>query len=128
MVRQTAKREYCIDSLVPIDKNYRVAWTVVDTHSGHSVWSPDRGKTIVHGTRVGVLVNDCTGCMKCLDVCSVNVFESWVSSKGEVADPSREDDCILCLVCETICPEDAIDIEQGTSSETTLDSLLNQGG
>jgi len=41
-----------------------------------------------------------------------------------VADPIREADCILCLVCEIVCPVKAIYIERKGGSEDTLQSLL----
>ncbi|MHA2361455.1 MAG: 4Fe-4S binding protein [Candidatus Thorarchaeota archaeon] len=39
-------------------------------------------------------------------------------------DPSQEDACILCLVCELVCPTDAISIEREGGSQDTLDALL----
>lgn len=79
---------------------------------------------MIHGTKVGVLLNECTGCMKCIDVCPTDVFEIWDFGTRQVADPAREKDCILCLICETVCPENVIDIEQEEGSEETLNSLL----
>jgi NAD-dependent dihydropyrimidine dehydrogenase PreA subunit len=46
-------------------------------------------------------------------------------TKGRaVVDPIREADCILCLVCEIVCPVQAIIIEREGGSEDTLQSLL----
>jgi NAD-dependent dihydropyrimidine dehydrogenase PreA subunit len=45
-------------------------------------------------------------------------------SGRQVVDPVKEDDCILCLVCEIVCPVEAIAIERKGGSDDTLDSLL----
>ena len=42
-----------------------------------------------------------------------------------VVDPIRESDCILCLVCEIVCPVDAISTKSAVGPDDTLDSLLN---
>jgi NAD-dependent dihydropyrimidine dehydrogenase PreA subunit len=42
----------------------------------------------------------------------------------QVVDPVKENDCILCLVCEIVCPVEAISIEREGGSDDTLDSLL----
>jgi NAD-dependent dihydropyrimidine dehydrogenase PreA subunit len=109
---------------VPIDKDYRTNWTASDTHAGHSVWVMPQSDEEIHGTKVGVLMNECIGCMKCIDVCPTNVFEQWKFSSRHVADPVRENDCILCLICESVCPVDVIDVNQEEGSEDTLNSLL----
>jgi NAD-dependent dihydropyrimidine dehydrogenase PreA subunit len=64
--------------------------------------------------------------MKCLTVCPTNVFDEWNDESGkDVVLPTREIDCILCLVCEIICPTDAINIERKGGSEETLKALLD---
>ena len=45
-------------------------------------------------------------------------------SGHQVVDPVKEDDCIFCLVCEIVCPVEAISIEREGGSDYTLDSLL----
>ncbi len=111
---------------MPIDRNYREKWVVAGTHAGHNVWmASPKTSTEIHGTLVGISLDACNGCMRCVRVCPVDVFGEWKSSNGTlVADPVRENDCILCLVCETVCPTDAIDILQGEGSDETLNSLL----
>ncbi|TFF92579.1 4Fe-4S dicluster domain-containing protein [Candidatus Thorarchaeota archaeon] len=111
---------------MPIDRAYREEWEAREEHAGHKVWfSPAQPDSLIHGTRVGVLVEACNGCMRCMKVCPVDVFKPWTTPTGNrVVDPVGETDCILCLVCETVCPTDAIDILQEQGSDETLNSLL----
>lgn len=111
---------------VPINRAYREEWEVQDEHGGHKVWGcrnePD---SLIHGTRVGVLVEACNGCMRCVKICPVDVFIPWTTPAGSrVVDPMGEKNCILCLACETVCPAEAIDILQEKGSDETLNSLL----
>jgi NAD-dependent dihydropyrimidine dehydrogenase PreA subunit len=46
------------------------------------------------------------------------------ATEKPVVEPVREADCILCLVCEIVCPVQAIIIERKGGSEDTLQSLL----
>ena len=67
----------------------------------------------------------CYGCEKCIHACPTHVFIPMVDESGRpVVDPVKEEDCILCLVCEIVCPVEAISIEREGGSEDTLDSLL----
>ena len=60
-----------------------------------------------------------------MEACPTHVFDIIHDESGSpVADPIREDDCILCLVCEIVCPVEAISIEREGGSEDTLNSLL----
>ncbi len=114
--------------LLPIDKDFRERWNVVDQHIGHSIWKSDNGDNgIIHGSFVGVHLESCIGCMKCITACPTDVFSEWEDSSGRpVVDPSKEDECILCLVCELVCPTDAISIEREGGSQDTLDALLHR--
>lgn len=111
---------------MPIDRSYRERWVASGKHADHDVWnSPSDSCAEIHGTIVGVSIDLCNGCMRCLRVCPVDVFAEWESPSGVlVADPVGEKNCILCLVCETVCPKDAIDIRQDKGSDDTLNSLL----
>ncbi len=110
---------------MPIDKDFRERWKKDSTHRGHAVWHSDRGGSEeIHGDIVAIHINSCTGCMKCIRACPVNLLEPWASHLGLVVDPVREADCIECLACELVCPTDAIDIRRQDGSEDTLDSLL----
>jgi NAD-dependent dihydropyrimidine dehydrogenase PreA subunit len=79
----------------------------------------------VHGHIVKVDWSLCYGCEKCITACPTNVFITTTDTRGMVVvDPIRETDCILCLVCEIVCPVKAINIEREGGSEDTLRSLL----
>ncbi len=111
---------------MPIDKTFRDTWRVVGHHEGHNVWqSINDDSTEIHGRLVGVDVSLCFGCEKCITACPTNVFSYWTDDGGKVVvDPIRESDCILCLVCEIVCPVEAINIAREGGSEDTLKSLL----
>ncbi|TXT53854.1 MAG: Zinc-containing ferredoxin-2 [Candidatus Thorarchaeota archaeon] len=110
---------------MPIDKTFRDHWKRSGNHVGHPIWTSPDGLEIIHGMIVGVHLQSCTGCMKCIPACPTKVFSVWLSSAGErLADPVREDQCILCLVCEVVCPTNAIHIKRSSGSNDTLDSLL----
>ena len=79
----------------------------------------------IHGQTVGVDFSLCYGCEKCIHACPTQVFVQIEDDSGrQVVDPMKEDDCILCLVCEIVCPVEAISIEREGGSDDTLDSLL----
>lgn len=111
---------------MPIDRTFRDTWRVVRDHHGHPVWhSPEYESTEIHGRLVGVDFSLCYGCEKCIHACPTHVFELMEDESGSpVVDPIREEDCILCLVCEIVCPVEAISIEREGGSDDTLDSLL----
>ena len=112
---------------MPIDRTFRESWRVVKDHLGHPVWNSAEGdSTEIHGRIVGVDFSLCYGCEKCIHACPTNEFELIQDDSGRpVVDPEREDDCILCLVCEIVCPVEAISIMRESGSDDTLDSLLN---
>ena len=79
----------------------------------------------VHGHIVEVDWSLCYGCEKCIAACPTDVFIIMMDTTGTmVVDPIRETDCILCLICEIVCPVKAINIERKGGSEDTLQSLL----
>jgi ferredoxin len=79
----------------------------------------------VHGQIVRVDWSLCYGCEKCITACPTDVFVITTGvMERTVVDPVRESDCILCLVCEIVCPVKAITIERIGGSEDTLRSLL----
>jgi NAD-dependent dihydropyrimidine dehydrogenase PreA subunit len=48
----------------------------------------------------------CTGCGTCVETCPVEVFE--IQDEKSVAVNVEE--CLVCLACETQCPEGAIKV------------------
>ncbi|MCY1276088.1 Electron transport complex subunit RsxB [compost metagenome] len=47
----------------------------------------------------------CTGCNKCVEVCSEDVFDA---TDGAVPIIARLDDCTTCRQCALYCPEGAV--------------------
>ncbi|MHA2118495.1 MAG: 4Fe-4S dicluster domain-containing protein [Candidatus Thorarchaeota archaeon] len=111
---------------MPIDRNFRTTWSIINSHEGHPVWSKNDEKGgMIHGEVVGLHVESCIGCMKCITTCPVDVFVAWISEDGvDVVDPILDAECILCLACELVCPTEAIHIDRQPGSQDTLDSLL----
>ena len=121
-----SKRGLVVSFIVPIDRTFRDTWRIANSHHGHPVWHhPDSNTVEIHGQIVGVDFALCYGCEKCIQACPTHVFVLMDDKSGrQVVDPIKEDDCILCLVCEIVCPVEAISIEREGGSEDTLDSLL----
>jgi NAD-dependent dihydropyrimidine dehydrogenase PreA subunit len=111
---------------VPIDKTFRDTWRKIGQHDGHSIWQSNIDESSrIHGDIVGVDFTLCYGCEKCITACPTNVFVAFTDEREmSVVDPLNESDCILCLVCEIVCPVEAISIEKEGGSEDTLESLL----
>lgn len=111
---------------MPIDRRFQKDWQEQTTHDGHKVWTCPSARLGIHGTRVAVDMDICTGCMKCLAVCPVAVFVRWEPELGKVkADPVKESDCLECLICEIICPVEAILITRSATIHDTLKALLD---
>ena len=111
-----------------IDKTFRDTWRKIGQHEGHPVWQYDNDESSkIHGDIVGVDFNLCYGCEKCITACPTNVFVIHTDERetSVVVDPLNESDCILCLVCEIVCPVEAISIKREGGSEDTLESLLH---
>ena len=116
---------------MPINPNFKKTLTVVKIEKGIKVWGPIKEpiKMGIHGEIVAVDMDLCYGCMKCIDVCTVNVFEKIDTPKHPESkikvDPIREEDCFFCLICEIVCPVDCILIEKKKSQGDTLQALLD---
>ncbi len=111
---------------MPIDRTFLSTWNRTGQHHNHSVWQSKTSILGIHGTRVAVDSDVCTGCVKCLTVCPEDVFEQWEVSPGVIkADPVNESACLECLACELVCPVDAIYIARSSSKSDTLSALLD---
>ena len=108
---------------MPIDKNFRSMWDKTSHTKPYQIWTSRHDGGEIHGSIVGVYIDGCIGCLKCLDACPTDVFEINRRPQ-EVVVPEREDKCIFCLVCEIICPTYVINVDKQVGSEKTLDSLL----
>lgn len=54
----------------------------------------------------------CEGHGLCAEACPVEVYD-LVEIKGETkAQPTRANDCILCMACVNACPVGAITVEE----------------
>ncbi len=92
----------------------------------------------VHGTMVGVDWDSCIADGACIEACPVQVFQ-WYRTDDDVpavqmskatsagtgstvkeerkdmtdkSDPIREHDCIWCMACVSVCPPQAIKVEE----------------
>ncbi len=91
----------------------------------------------IHGTYVAVDFDDCVADGACLPACPVGVFE-WTKNIGfsgteekldltDKAAPVRESDCIWCMACVTVCPTEAVRVDEALvsvaeSAESSLDA------
>jgi NAD-dependent dihydropyrimidine dehydrogenase PreA subunit len=116
---------------MPIDPKFKTARNLVGTDHGLKIWGPvEKPKKLgIHGEIVAVDLDLCFGCLKCIDVCTVFVFEKLETLNHPVSiikvDPIRERDCFLCLLCEMVCPVDAIYVDRGSAPKDTLQALLD---
>ena len=61
--------------------------------------------------RHAVDMEKCKGCGKCVDFCSLEMFELYEAEKGKMkarAVEEAKDVCNMCLTCQDVCPEKAI--------------------
>lgn len=62
----------------------------------------------------------CKGCGLCIEKCPVKVMY-WSEVLGFMGTPSvkiREEGCIMCGICEAVCPEPAIRVEKKAKENT----------
>ena len=61
--------------------------------------------------KVIVDLDKCEGAGVCAEVCPMNVFDI-VEKGGKKSQPTRAQDCIMCLACTNACPTQAITVEE----------------
>jgi NAD-dependent dihydropyrimidine dehydrogenase PreA subunit len=116
---------------MPIDPDYKQSRPLMKVEAGMKIWGPIEPpkKLGIHGEIVAVDLDLCYGCLKCIDVCTVDVFDKIETPNHPIShlkvDPVRERDCFMCMLCEIVCPVDAIFIERGHSDVDTLQALLD---
>ena len=95
---------------------------VEDGDAGVTVWGPvdPPEKLGIHGTHVAVDYDLCIADGACLEDCPVDVF-TWVDTPDhpeseKKAEPTREGQCIDCMLCVDVCPVDAIDVDASRGS------------
>ncbi len=69
----------------------------------------------VEMAKITVDLEKCTGAGVCKDVCPMGVYDLVEMEEygGEVrAQPTRMEDCILCMACVNSCPNQAITVEE----------------
>jgi NAD-dependent dihydropyrimidine dehydrogenase PreA subunit len=49
----------------------------------------------------------CTGCLRCVDVCPMDVLRETGDERVEIRYPQ---DCQCCYLCELACPNGAIEV------------------
>jgi NAD-dependent dihydropyrimidine dehydrogenase PreA subunit len=54
----------------------------------------------------------CEGAGVCAEVCPMNVYDMVDTGGGKKAEPTRAEDCILCMACVNACPTQAIIVEE----------------
>lgn len=64
------------------------------------------------GTFVTLIIKEtcAKGCVKCLEVCPVGIFELKGEEVSVVSE--NEDECTFCNLCIEVCPTDAIVIKR----------------
>ncbi|MEK0320810.1 MAG: ferredoxin family protein [Nitrosopumilus sp.] len=93
----------------------------------------------IHGTTVAVDWDSCIAAGECFGVCPVQTFQWYRTEKdisaadcldatfegtglteaserldaSDKADPIREHDCIWCMACVSVCPPQAVLVDQG---------------
>ncbi len=62
--------------------------------------------------KVTVDLEKCEGAGVCADVCPMNVYDMVEMGGEKKSQPTRQEDCILCLACVNSCPTQAITVEE----------------
>lgn len=62
--------------------------------------------------KVTVDLDVCEGAGVCVEVCPMNVYDMVDVGGEQKANPTRMEDCILCMACVNACPTQAITVEE----------------
>lgn len=100
-----------------IDPDFQSTLQVVEkAPEGYDIWGTVEppAKLGIHGTSVAVDLDLCSGDGACIDACPESVYE-WKETPGHPTSdkkvvPAKEDACIFCMACESVCPVQAIKI------------------
>src|ERR687892_641296 len=102
----------------PIDAKFKEKRQAAGTYQGIKVWGPidPPGQLGIWGQDVCIDFDICVADGACIEACPVNVYE-WLETPGHPASDKkafmiREKDCIFCMVCENVCPPQAVKIFQ----------------
>lgn len=60
--------------------------------------------------KVAIDSTGCRACSLCVDICPTDVFT--MNEASELAEVSREDDCIGCTSCMYLCPSRCLDVTE----------------
>lgn len=69
-------------------------------------------------TKITVDSERCKGCNICIEFCPKKVFvkSEKYSKKGvRVPDPVNVENCTVCRLCELLCPDMALDVDDESS-------------
>ncbi len=112
---------------MPIDRTFQKTWKKVDSYQGLTLWRNTSAKLGILGTRVAIDLDECTGCLKCLAVCPVGVFQRYETPSQEVkVAPVKEAICLECLACEVVCPVEVLLVTRSVPEYDTLKALLDE--